>query len=171
MSETGEFAPTERKIVSREEAKARVARWRAEGKVIAYANGCFDLLHLGHVRTLESARRHGDVLVVGINSDASVRQLKGPGRPIIPERERAGLVAALACVDLVVVFPEPSSLPLIAELRPDVWVKGGDYTIETVNQEERALVESYGGKVAIADYVPDLSSTDLIARIRAETQE
>ena len=166
MSAEREFTPTTSKIVSLEEAQARVAAWRAEGKVVAYANGCFDLLHLGHVRTLEHARQQGDVLVVGINSDASARQLKGPGRPVVPERERAGMVAALACVDLVVVFSETSSLPVIEALRPEVWAKGGDYNIDSVNQEERAFVESYGGRVALAGYVPDLSSTDRIAEIK-----
>jgi rfaE bifunctional protein nucleotidyltransferase chain/domain len=160
------FAPTAGKIVSLEKAKERLLAWRAEGKSIAYANGCFDLLHLGHVRTLESARQHADALVVGINSDASARQLKGPGRPVVPERERAEMVAALACVDLVVVFAELSSLPVIEALRPEVWVKGGDYRIDTVHQEERAFVESYGGRVALAPHVPGLSSTDVIARIR-----
>ena len=164
------FAPTEAKIVSLEEAKELLRAWRAEGKAIAYANGCFDLLHLGHVRTLERAREHADVLVVGINSDSSARQLKGPGRPIVPEQERAGMVAALACVDLVVVFSELSSLPVIEALRPEVWVKGGDYNIDTVNQEERTFVESYGGRVALAGYVPDLSSSDLIARIRQSAE-
>ena len=166
MTAERRFTPTEGKILSREEATARVQAWRAQGKTVAYANGCFDLLHLGHVRTLESARQQADMLVVGINSDVSARQLKGPGRPMVPEQERAGMVAALACVDVVVVFPELSSLPVIEALKPDVWVKGGDYDLDTVNQEERAFVESYGGRVALAHYVPDLSSSDLIARIR-----
>jgi D-beta-D-heptose 7-phosphate kinase/D-beta-D-heptose 1-phosphate adenosyltransferase len=155
------------KIVSREEAKPRVERWRQEGKRVAYANGCFDLLHIGHVRTLEAARQHGDVLVVGLNSDASARRLKGEGRPLYSERERAEMIAALACVDLVVIFPEVSSLPLIMALKPDVWVKGGDYVLETVNQEERAFVESYGGQVALAEHVEGVSASDLIARVKS----
>jgi D-beta-D-heptose 7-phosphate kinase/D-beta-D-heptose 1-phosphate adenosyltransferase len=167
MAEKREFAPTGRKIVPLETAKQRAAAWRQEGRKLAYTNGCFDLLHLGHVRTLESARRHGDVLVVGINSDASARRLKGPGRPVVPEQERAQMVAALECVDLVIVFQELSSLSVIQALRPEVWVKGGDYNLETVNQEERAYVESYGGRVALGEQVPGTSSTDLIARVRA----
>ncbi len=150
------------KIVSREEAKRRVQRWRREGKRIAYANGCFDLLHVGHVRTLEAARQHGDVLVVGLNSDASARRLKGEGRPVYSERERAEMVAALASVDLAVIFPELSSLPLIEALRPDVWVKGGDYVLETVNQGERAFVESYGGEVALTDHVEGVSASETL---------
>lgn len=160
------FETTARKLASREEAVKRVARWRAEGKRIAYTNGCFDVLHAGHVRTLEAARRHGDVLVVGLNSDASARQIKGPGRPIFNERERAEMVAALEAVDLVVVFSEDSSLPLIKELRPEVWVKGGDYTLDTVNQQEREFVESYGGQVALGEGVPGVSTTDIIARVK-----
>jgi len=104
--------------------------------------------------------------VVGVNGDASVRRLKGPGRPVVPEEERAEMVASLACVDLVVIFQELSSLPTIKALRPDVWVKGGDYSVATVNQEERAYVESYGGRVVLGEHVPGASSSDLIARIR-----
>jgi D-beta-D-heptose 7-phosphate kinase/D-beta-D-heptose 1-phosphate adenosyltransferase len=166
MDERRQFLPTSRKIADLEAAKRRAAAWRSEKKAVAYTNGCFDLLHLGHVRTLESARRQADVLVVGINGDESVRQLKGPGRPVLPEQDRAETVAALECVDLVVVFQELSSLPVIQALKPEVWVKGGDYRIDTVNQEERAYVESYGGRVALAEHVPHVSSSDLIAQLR-----
>lgn len=165
MSDCG-FTPTTGKIVTLEQAQARVIAWRQAGKQIAYTNGCFDLVHAGHVRTLEAARQMADVLVVGINSDDSVRRLKGPGRPIMPEHDRAELLAALACVDLVVVFPELSSLPTIQALRPEVWVKGGDYTLETVHQEERAYVESYGGRVALAPRVAGVSTSELLARIK-----
>ncbi|MFB3882288.1 MAG: D-glycero-beta-D-manno-heptose 1-phosphate adenylyltransferase [Armatimonadota bacterium] len=158
--------PSRQKLASREQAIARVAAWRAEGKRVAFTNGCFDLLHAGHVRTLEAARRHGDVLVVGINSDDSARRLKGPGRPILIQDDRAEMLAALACVDLVVVYPELSALPLIEALRPEVWVKGGDYLLETVNQQERAFVESYGGQVALGERVEGASTTDLIARVK-----
>jgi rfaE bifunctional protein nucleotidyltransferase chain/domain len=154
------------KRVSLEEAQARVAEWRAAGRRIAYTNGCFDLLHAGHARTLETARGLADALVVGMNSDASARRIKGPGRPIVPEQERAEMLAALAAVDLVVIFPEDTSLVVLAALRPEVWVKGGDYDPSTVNQEEKALVESYGGRVALAGRAPGLSTTDLIARIK-----
>ena len=125
------------------------------------------IIHAGHVQTLEDARGHGDVLIVGLNSDDSARRLKGPGRPVFSERERAEMVAALSAVDLVVIFPEDSSLPLIELLKPDVWVKGGDYVIDTVNQEERAFVESYGGRVALGRKVEGSSTTDVIARVKS----
>ena len=160
------FEPTARKIVSREEARSRAEDWRAEGKTVVYTNGCFDLLHRAHIRTLESARQKGDVLIVGVNADESVRRLKGGDRPILAERERAELVAALACVDLVVVFPETTSLRVLEAVRPDIWVKGGDWRLETLNQEERAFVESYGGRVALGERVPGLSTTELIERIK-----
>jgi D-beta-D-heptose 7-phosphate kinase/D-beta-D-heptose 1-phosphate adenosyltransferase len=160
------FMPTRVKIVSRQEAVSRVAHWRAEGRRIAFTNGCFDILHSGHVRTLEAARGHGDMLIVGLNSDESARRLKGKGRPVFSERERAEMIAALGCVDLVVIYPELSALSLIDGLRPDVWVKGGDYLLETVNQEERAFIEGYGGKVVLGERVAGLSTTELIARLR-----
>jgi D-beta-D-heptose 7-phosphate kinase/D-beta-D-heptose 1-phosphate adenosyltransferase len=152
--------------VSLEDAAARVECWRAEGKRVVYTNGCFDLLHLGHVRTLATARAMGDALVVGLNGDTSARSLKGPGRPVFSSEDRAEMVAALECVDLVVVFAEPTSLPVLEVLRPDVWVKGGDYILGTVNQTERAFVESYGGRVEIAGRVPGASTTEIIARIK-----
>ena len=166
MCERQRFETTRGKIVSLEEAQARVARWRAQGLRIAYTNGCFDLLHAGHVRTLETARGLADALVVGMNSDASARQLKGPGRPVVPEHERAEMLAALVAVDLVIVFPEDTSRGVIAALRPEMWVKGGDYDPATVNQEEKAFVEGYGGRVALAARVEGLSTSDLVARIR-----
>lgn len=166
MNAGARFTPTPIKIVSLAEAQRQVAAWREEGRSVAYANGCFDLLHPGHVRTLESARALADALVVGVNGDGSARRLKGPGRPIIPERARAEMVAALACVDLVVVFAELSSLGVLKALRPEVWVKGGDYDMATVNQEERAFVEGYGGRVALAEHVPGMSATDIIARVK-----
>lgn len=162
-----EFAPTVRKVVSLEEAVARVAAWRARGKRIVYTNGCFDLLHAGHVRALEAARGLAEALVVGINSDDSTRRLKGPGRPVMPEQARAEMLAALEAVDLVVIFPETTSMHVIETLRPEVWAKGGDYTLATVNQEEKAFVEGYGGRVAVVAHVPGVSTTDLVARIKA----
>jgi len=167
MSSTGAFAPTTRKIVSVAEARERAAAWRAAGERIAYTNGCFDLLHAGHVRTLETARAAGDRLVVAMNSDASARRLKGPTRPIVPERERAAMLAALEAVDLVVIFSEDTPLEALQALRPEVWVKGGDYRSDTVNQEEKAFVESYGGRVQLAALVPGFSTSELIARLRA----
>jgi len=166
-----EWRSTRAKIVSLQEAQQRVEVWRRAGKSIAYTNGCFDLIHAGHVRTLEGARRQAEVLIVGINSDDSPRRLKGAGRPIMPEEERAELLAALSCVDLVVVFPEVSSLPTIQALRPDVWVKGGDYRLDTVNQQERAYVESYGGRVVLGEHVAAVSTSDLIERIKGLPEE
>jgi D-beta-D-heptose 7-phosphate kinase/D-beta-D-heptose 1-phosphate adenosyltransferase len=167
VTDDADFQSTALKIVTREEAIARVAEWRAQGKQIAYTNGCFDIIHAGHVRTLEGAQAHGDVLIVGMNADGSARRLKGPGRPVFGERERAEMVAALSAVDLVVIFPEDSSLPLIEALKPDVWVKGGDYVLETVNQQERAFVEGYGGRVALGEKVENSSTTDVIARVKS----
>lgn len=165
MSEGRGFLPTNRKIVSLAEAARMLSQRRASGGAVACTNGCFDLMHAGHVRTLESARAQADVLVVGVNSDDSARRIKGEGWPIVPEQDRAELVAALACVDVVVVFGEETSLGVLQALRPEVWVKGGDYTLDTVNQEERAYVESYGGRVVLGQRVPSISTTDIIARI------
>src|SRR5437868_6416127 len=122
----------------------RVKAERAAGRTIAFANGCFDLLHVGHVRYLESAAQEADLLVVAINDDASVRELKGDGRPILSAADRAELVAALRCVDFVVIFPEPTVGPLLSALQPDVHCKGTDYTVESV--PEREIVKAYGGR-------------------------
>lgn len=132
------------------------------GRRVVLTNGVFDLLHVGHLRYLEAARAHGDVLVVAINSDASTRAYKGPTRPIIPEDERAELVAALECVDYVVVFEERDVCAIIDTLRPDVHAKGTDYTVASV--PERARVEAYGGQVVICGDPKDHSTTELIAR-------
>ncbi len=166
MSEQPAFRSAASKVVSLEEAVERARRWRQDGKAVAYTNGCFDLLHTGHVRTLEAAKREGGVLVVGINGDRSARQLKGPGRPVMGEEDRAEVVGALECVDLVVVFQELSSMRVLEALRPDVWVKGGDYELGSVNQEERAYVESYGGRVALGERVAGASTTDLVDRLK-----
>ncbi|MGN6250196.1 MAG: D-glycero-beta-D-manno-heptose 1-phosphate adenylyltransferase [Marmoricola sp.] len=144
---------------------AFVASHRDAGRRIVFTNGCFDVLHLGHVRSLEEARSWGDVLVVGVNSDASVRRLKGPDRPVVPDQERAALLAALRAVDLVVVFDEDSPIGLLETVRPDVYVKGGDYTADML--EETPLVEALGGRVVTLGYLADHSSTELISRIRS----
>jgi rfaE bifunctional protein nucleotidyltransferase chain/domain len=151
------------KIVSAAAAIDRIGAARAAGQRVVFANGAFDLLHVGHVRYLEAARREGDLLVVGVNSDQSVRRVKGRGRPILPEAERAEIVAALEAVDLVVVFGEDSPADLIAALRPDVHAKGTDYRAETV--PERNVVASYGGRVAIVGDPKNHATTDLIERI------
>jgi len=151
-------------ILSRRQAADAAVRLRREGQRLVFANGAFDLLHVGHVRYLEAARREGDFLLVGVNSDASVRRLKGEGRPIVAETERAEIVAALRCVDAVVVFDETSPAALIAELRPAVHAKGTDYTAESV--PEREVVERAGGRVAIVGDPKDHATTDLVARLR-----
>jgi len=129
---------------------------------IVLTNGCFDLLHYGHVAYLEEARGLGDVLIVGVNSDVSVRGLKGPTRPINTEQHRAGVVAGLASVDAVYIFTSHSALYLIGLVQPDVYVKGGDYTIDTINQMERVLVEANGGEVKILKYIAGLSTTAIL---------
>jgi rfaE bifunctional protein nucleotidyltransferase chain/domain len=152
-------------LVGIEEAAREAAEWRSRGRRVVLANGCFDLLHVGHVRYLKAARGLGDALVVALNSDASVRRLKGPGRPVIPADERAELIGALASVDLVVVFDDDSAEALIARLRPDVHAKGTDYTEESV--PERAAVLAAGGRVVIAGDPKSHATRDLIAAIMA----
>jgi D-glycero-beta-D-manno-heptose 1-phosphate adenylyltransferase len=150
-------------VLSREALIDRVRDARAAGRSIAFANGCFDLLHVGHVRYLEAAAKEADVLVVAINDDASVRELKGKNRPILGAEHRAELVAALRAVDYVVIFPEPTVGPLLLALRPDVHCKGTDYTVDTV--PERDIVKSYGGRIAIVGDPKDHSTRDLLTRI------
>ena len=150
-------------VLSRAELVDRAEAERAAGRTIAFANGCFDLLHVGHIRYLESAAREADVLVVAVNDDATVRQLKGPGRPILAASDRAELVAALRSVDYVVIFPEPTVGPLLNALRPDVHCKGTDYTVDSV--PEREIVKAYGGRTAIVGDPKDHSTRDLLSRI------
>jgi rfaE bifunctional protein nucleotidyltransferase chain/domain len=150
-------------VLSVDEVGRLASGWRAAGKRLVLANGCFDLLHVGHVRYLQAARALGDALVVGLNSDASVRRLKGPGRPVMPAAERAELIAAVSGVDAVVVFEEDSADVLIARLRPDVHAKGTDYTEQSV--PERGTVEAVGAKVAIAGDPKTHSTKDLITTI------
>ncbi len=151
------------RILERNRLIARVAIARRGGARIVLANGCFDLLHVGHVRYLEAARAHGDLLVVGVNSDAQARRLKGEGRPFLPERERAELVAALRAVDIVTIFHEPTVEALLFALRPDVHAKGTDYTAETV--PEREIVRSYGGRTVITGDPKNHSSTEMIRQV------
>lgn len=138
---------------------------RAKGLRLVVTNGCFDILHLGHVTYLEAARHRGDLLLVGINSDSSVRELKGAGRPVNTETDRAAVVAALGCVDAACIFNERSALEFLKAAQPDTWIKGGDYTIESVNQDERRAVEKNGGKVVILPLVPGKSTTTLLDKI------
>jgi rfaE bifunctional protein nucleotidyltransferase chain/domain len=151
-------------ILDRDELLRRVARDRADGCTIAFANGCFDLLHVGHLRYLEGAAAEADCLIVAVNDDESVRRLKGEGRPILRAADRAELVAALRWVDYVVIFSEPTVRPLLEAIRPDVHCKGTDYTVDTV--PERDVVRAYGGRIAIVGDPKDHSTRDLLARIR-----
>lgn len=153
------------KHVSIEQLKRLVARARLEGKKIVWTNGCYDILHAGHVIYLEKAKALGDVLIVGLNSDASVHKNKGPLRPVVEENQRARVLSALSCVDYVVIFDDESPLAMIDTLRPDVYVKGGDYNIDTINQGERRLVESYGGEIALLPGVEGMSTSEVIRRI------
>ena len=155
-------------ILSRAQLVERVAAERRAGRTIAFANGCFDLLHVGHVRYLEAAGQEADLLVVALNDDESVKKLKGEGRPILNADHRAALVAALRCVDFVVVFPEPNVGPLLEALHPDVHCKGTDYTVDSV--PERAVVAAYGGRTAIVGDPKDHSTRDLLSRIANESR-
>jgi rfaE bifunctional protein nucleotidyltransferase chain/domain len=152
-------------ILAREALVARLHDERAAGRTVAFANGCFDILHVGHVRYLDAAAREADLLVVAINDDESVKGLKGEGRPILAAEHRAELVAALRSVDFVVIFPEPTVTPLLEALHPDVHCKGTDYTVDTV--PERETVNAYGGRIAIVGDPKDHSTRDLLARIGA----
>lgn len=147
-----------------EDAKQQVDRWRAEGLTIALANGVFDLLHVGHLRYLEDAKKLADRLIVAVNSDSSTRAYKGPTRPIIPEDERAELLRALRCTDFVFLFSEPDVRLVIRTLKPDVHVKGTDYTPDTI--PERAEVEAYGGRVAVAGDPKNHSTTALVGKLK-----
>lgn len=154
------------KILSREALLIRRREWRASGQRVVFTNGCFDLLHPGHIRTLEGARTLGDVLVVGLNGDASLRRLKGDGRPLVPEQERAEVLAALASVDAVTIFDEPTPLALIQALLPDLLVKGGDWGPDEI--VGRAEVEAAGGRVVALPYAAGYSTRALIdAVVRA----
>ena len=152
-----------KKIQSLAEIKKTIRAMRAAGKRIVFANGCFDLLHVGHIRYLQKARALGDVLILGINSDASVAALKGKGRPLQPEAERAEILAALDCVDYVLLFDALTVDGILREIQPDIHAKGTDYTEETI--PERDTVMSYGGMVAIAGDPKDHSTRDLIQTI------
>jgi rfaE bifunctional protein nucleotidyltransferase chain/domain len=153
-------ASLQQKILSREQLRDRVAEWRRSGSSVTLANGCFDVLHVGHIRYLHAARELGGKLVVALNSDDSVRGLKGEGRPVMPAAERAEILAALADVDAVVIFPEKDVRAIIREIRPDFQAKGTDYTVDTV--PERDEVEACGGRVAIVGDPKDHSATEII---------
>jgi len=151
------------KILTREQLKRRVEKWRKSGEKITLANGCFDVLHVGHVRYLRAAKELGGKLIVSVNSDDSVRTLKGNGRPHIPENERTEILAALADVDAVVVFSEPDVRTLIREIHPDIQAKGTDYTAENV--PERQVVREFGGRVEIVGDPKDHSATEILRQM------
>src|ERR1051326_5829506 len=148
------------KILNRESLAQQISQWRAQGDSITLANGCFDLLHVGHIHYLHAAKQLGGRLIVAVNSDDSVRALKGEGRPIIPAEERAEILAALSDVDAIVIFPERDVRALIREIRPDVQAKGTDYTVDSVPEGD--LVREYGGRVEIVGDPKDHSATQLI---------
>ncbi len=158
--------PASRKVLTLRQAARWAADARRRGQRVVATNGCFDLLHFGHVSYLQRARKLGDLLVVGLNGDHSVRELKGPGRPLVPQQQRAAVLAALACVDAVVVFPEKRAHRFLATVRPDIYVKGGDYRPETLDSRERAVLTAVGAKVRILPFVKGFSTTRLIGRIR-----
>jgi rfaE bifunctional protein nucleotidyltransferase chain/domain len=153
------------KIIPWEQLPAWRAAVRASGRKLVVTNGCFDLLHAGHVTYLETARNHGDALLVGLNSDDSTRQLKGEGRPVNCEADRALVLAALESVSGVCIFTDKTATRFLAAAQPDVYVKGGDYTLDTLNPDERRAVESAGGKIVIIPFVPGKSTTALLAKI------
>jgi D-glycero-beta-D-manno-heptose 1-phosphate adenylyltransferase len=153
------------KIVTWDELPKWRAAMRASGKRLVVTNGCFDLLHVGHVTYLEQARNHGDALLVGVNGDEGVRQLKGPDRPINEECDRAAVLAALESVTGVCIFAEKTATRFLAAAQPDIYVKGGDYTVATLNAEERKTVEAAGGKIVIIPFVPGKSTTATLKKI------
>ncbi len=154
------------KLLPRPDLLSRRAEWRRRGQTLVFTNGCFDVLHRGHVEYLQQARALGDVLVVGLNSDLSVRQVKGPRRPVVCEQDRAAILCALQDVDFVTIFPEPSVEPLVTALLPDVLVKGGDYRLEDV--VGRQPVEASGGRVLTLCHVPGRSTTTLIPQVEGD---
>ena len=153
------------KIISFAELPNWRARFRQTGRRLAVTNGCFDLLHAGHVTYLQTARNQADALLVGVNGDGSVRELKGVGRPINGEADRALLVAALECVTAVCIFPEKTATRFLQAAQPDLYVKGGDYTLETLNAEERQAVLTSGGQILIIPFVPGKSTTALLKQL------
>jgi len=154
------------KIIEMDELAERARHLRSAGKKLVATNGCFDLLHVGHVRYLRAARALGDALAVGLNGDQSVRELKGIGRPVNNESDRAEVLAALECVDFVTIFPEKHATRFIEAARPAIYVKGGDYSSDTLNAEEQALLREIGAAVRILPFVPGYSTSELLGKLR-----
>jgi rfaE bifunctional protein nucleotidyltransferase chain/domain len=157
---------TPRKVIEAGELAAKRDALDAEGRKLVLTNGCFDLLHVGHVRYLQAARALGHALAIAVNADASVRVLKGPGRPINPAEDRAEVLAALACVDYVTIFSESRATRLLAAVRPHIYVKGGDYRLETLDAEERAALEAAGAQIELLPLTPGKSTSRLIEAVR-----
>jgi D-beta-D-heptose 7-phosphate kinase/D-beta-D-heptose 1-phosphate adenosyltransferase len=157
------------KILDLERLRTRIANWRESGETIVFTNGCFDILHVGHITLLEECRRFGSKLVLGLNADASISRLKGPARPIVGQGERARVMAALAAVDAVVLFAEDTPLELIAAIRPDVLVKGGDYSVETVVGHEEVIAA--GGRVEIIPTVEGFSTTNIVMKLQDSARQ
>jgi len=153
------------KIIAWDDLPAWRRQFRATGKKLVVTNGCFDLLHLGHVTYLETARNFGDALLLGVNGDDAVRGLKGPDRPVNSESDRAAVLAALQSVDGVCIFADTRATKFLAAAQPDIYVKGGDYTLETLDQNERRAVESAGGRIVLVPFVPGKSTTGLLQKI------
>ena len=153
------------KILTLDQLRAEARRLRAEGKCVAATNGCFDILHVGHVRYLAAAQKLGDVLVVGLNGDDSVRQLKGEGRPVNRERDRAEVLSALESVDYVTIFSEKRATNFLRAAQPAVYAKGGDYTTDTLDPEERAILEQFGTRIEIIPFEKGYSTSELLTRI------
>lgn len=166
------FSDTQRKIMRRQQLADEVYRRQQAGERGVFTNGCFDLLHLGHVRYLQEARALGDFLILGLNDDTGVHRLKGAGRPLVPEQERAEILAALTCIDYVTIFDEPTATALVQLLQPTIYVKGGDYlnvqgsAPDTSRLPEAKVVQAYGGLVRLIPYLPHHSTTELIAAIK-----
>jgi rfaE bifunctional protein nucleotidyltransferase chain/domain len=167
-----QFYAPQHKILVRDELAIEVERRQRAGERGVFTNGCFDLLHLGHIRYLQDARKLGDFLILGLNGDESVRQLKGEGRPLVPESERAEILAALSCIDYVTIFPERTASALIEQLQPAIYVKGGDYAgaqdglPDPERLPEARIVQTYGGMIRLIPYLPHHSTTELIAAIQ-----
>lgn len=159
-------APHPAKLLTLAQARRWAAAARRHGQLIVATNGCFDLLHYGHVAYLQRAKRLGDRLIIGLNSDKSMRELKGPTRPLVPERQRAAVLAALECVDAVVIFRDRQALRFIETVRPQLYAKGGDYRPETLDADERGLLAALGTKIRIVPFIPGFSTTSLLKKIR-----
>lgn len=155
-----------KKIVTFDQLLQLMKKVRAAGKKIAWTNGCFDIIHVGHVDYLEKSKSYADLLVVGLNSDVSVKKLKGELRPIFSQADRARVLAAIEPVDYIVIFDETSPIEYIRALQPDFYIKGGDYTIDTIDQHERRAVEAYGGRIVLLPMVPGVSTSVVVEKIK-----